>query len=139
MNVLCTTIPRQFFAICVYIFHKTEVLTVILRCLTGLTYDWFKSYDTKHEYFHFFFLWFYTKTEVCILLQLLLVLGYNSWLESLFFFIFSDIYLIITFLVKSLSFLLPFLFFLEMTFANELYTKSPNSIILSQSTNQSTP
>ena len=27
---------------------------VILRCLTGLTYDWFKSYDTKPKYFHFF-------------------------------------------------------------------------------------
>ena len=41
-----------FFAICMFIFHKTEVLTVILRCLTGLHY--FKSYDTKRKYFHFF-------------------------------------------------------------------------------------
>ena len=38
-----------------FIFHKTEVLTVILRCLTGLTYYWFKSYDTKRKYFYFFF------------------------------------------------------------------------------------
>ena len=28
---------------------------IILRCLTGLIYDWLKSYDTKHKYFHFFF------------------------------------------------------------------------------------
>ena len=27
------------FAICMLIFHKTEVLTVILRCLTGINYD----------------------------------------------------------------------------------------------------
>ena len=44
-----------FLALCMFIFHKTEVLTVILRCLTGLTYDWLKSYDTKGKYFHFFF------------------------------------------------------------------------------------
>ena len=44
-----------FFAICMFIFHKIEVLTVILRCLTGLTYDWVKSYDPKWKYFHFFF------------------------------------------------------------------------------------
>ena len=56
-----------FFAVCMFIFHKTEVLTVILRCLTGLTHDWFKSYDTKRKYFHFFFLKFCTKTDVCIL------------------------------------------------------------------------
>ena len=33
------TISSQFFAI----FHKTEVLTVILRCWTGLNHNWFKS------------------------------------------------------------------------------------------------
>ena len=55
LNVLCTTIPGHFFAICVSIFHKTEVLTVILRCLTGLIYDWLKIYDAKRKYFHFFF------------------------------------------------------------------------------------
>ena len=41
-----------FFAKCMFIFHKTEVLTVILKCLTGLTYDWFKNYDTKCKYFN---------------------------------------------------------------------------------------
>ena len=67
INVLCTTIPGHFFTICVYIFHKTEVLTVILRCLTGLIYYWLKSYDAKRIYFHFFlFLRFCTKTDICI-------------------------------------------------------------------------
>ena len=65
INDHCTTISGHFFAICMFLFHKTEVLTVILRCLTGLTYDWLKSYDTKGKYFHFFvFLWFCTKTDI---------------------------------------------------------------------------
>ena len=46
-NVICTTIPGHFFSICVYIFHKIEVLTVILRCLMGLNLDWVKSYGLK--------------------------------------------------------------------------------------------
>ena len=33
-NVL--TISGHIFAICMFVFHKTEVQTVILRCLTGL-------------------------------------------------------------------------------------------------------
>ena len=49
-----------------FIFHKTEVLEVILRCLTGLIYDWLKSYDAKRKYFHIFFLRFCTKTDICI-------------------------------------------------------------------------
>ena len=61
------TFSGHFFAICMLIFHKTEVLTVILRCLTGLAYDWIKHYDIKCKYFHFFFcVWFCTKTYVCI-------------------------------------------------------------------------
>ena len=48
-------ISGHFFAIFIFIFHKTDVRTVILRCLAGLIYDWLKSYDTKHKYFHFFF------------------------------------------------------------------------------------
>ena len=47
INDLCMTIPGDLFAICVFIFHKTEVLTVILRCLTGLNLDWFKSYGLR--------------------------------------------------------------------------------------------
>ena len=43
------TVPGHFFAMCMFIFHKTEVLTVILRGLTGLTYYWLKSYDKKHK------------------------------------------------------------------------------------------
>ena len=38
-----------------FIFHKTEIPTVILRCLMGPNLDLFKSYDTKRKYFHFFF------------------------------------------------------------------------------------
>ena len=36
-----------FFAICMFIFHKTEGLMVILRCLTGLNLDWLKSYGLR--------------------------------------------------------------------------------------------
>ena len=39
----------------IFIFHKTEVQTVNLMCLTGLKSDWFKGYDTKCKYFHFHF------------------------------------------------------------------------------------
>ena len=38
-----------------YSSFTTEVQTVILRCLTGLKSDWFKDYDTKRKYFHFWF------------------------------------------------------------------------------------
>ena len=34
------------------LFQKTEVETVILRCLTSLNLIWFKSYDTKCKCFH---------------------------------------------------------------------------------------
>ena len=44
--LLGVAISGHFFALCVFIFYKTEVQTVILRCLTGLNSDWFKSYDT---------------------------------------------------------------------------------------------
>ena len=37
-----------FFANCMVIFHKTEVQTVILMCLSGQNHNWFKSFDTKH-------------------------------------------------------------------------------------------
>ena len=38
-----------FFANCIFIFHKTEVQTVILKCLRSLNPNWFKSYDTKRK------------------------------------------------------------------------------------------
>ena len=41
------TVSGHFFAICIFIFHKTEVQTVILRCLTGLNCNWFKSYGLR--------------------------------------------------------------------------------------------
>ena len=31
------------------IFHKTEIHTFILRCLTSLNLNWYKSYDTKRK------------------------------------------------------------------------------------------
>ena len=47
INYHCTTISGHFFAICMFICHKTEVQTVILRFLTGLNLDWFKSYSLR--------------------------------------------------------------------------------------------
>ena len=38
-----------FFANCVLIFHKTEIQTIILRCLRILKLNWYNSYDTKHK------------------------------------------------------------------------------------------
>ena len=49
------TSSGHFFANYMNIFHKTEVQTVILRCLTGLKLNWLKSYDTKCKHFHFHF------------------------------------------------------------------------------------
>ena len=54
-NAPFTTISGHFSANCMFIFHKNEVQTVILMCLTGLKSNWFKGYDTKCEYFHFLF------------------------------------------------------------------------------------
>ncbi len=31
------------------IFHKTEIQTVILKCLMSLNLNWYKSYDTKRK------------------------------------------------------------------------------------------
>ena len=57
INNCVTTISGHFlqYVLCMFNFHKTEVQTVILMCLTGLNSDWFKSYDTKRKYFHFHF------------------------------------------------------------------------------------
>ena len=40
---------RSFFANYMFIIHKTEVQTDILRCCTSLNLNWTKSYDTKHK------------------------------------------------------------------------------------------
>ena len=38
-----------FFSNYMFIFHKIEIQTVILRCLTSLNLNWYKSYDTKRK------------------------------------------------------------------------------------------
>ena len=45
------TISDHFFANYISIFHKTEVLTIILICLTCLKLNWIKSYDINHNLF----------------------------------------------------------------------------------------
>ena len=45
INGCFMTISSQIFTIYILIFHKTEVQTVILRCLVYLYLDWIKSYD----------------------------------------------------------------------------------------------
>ena len=47
LNNCSKTVSGHFFAICIFIFHKTEVRTVILRCLTGLNCNWLKSYGLR--------------------------------------------------------------------------------------------
>ena len=51
MNVnylfLCFSISGHFFASCMFIFHKTEIQMVILRCLTVLNLNWLKSYGLR--------------------------------------------------------------------------------------------
>ena len=48
-----------FFPKNMVIFHKTEIQTVILRCLISLNFNWFQRYDekrknTKNANLHFF-------------------------------------------------------------------------------------
>ena len=60
------TVSSHFFGNCMTIFHKTEVQTVILRCLTGLKLDSIKGYELKCKYFHFrFFRDFVKKMHLC--------------------------------------------------------------------------
>ena len=47
LNNCYTTVSGPFFAMCMFIFHKTEVQRVILIRLTGLNFNWFKSYGLK--------------------------------------------------------------------------------------------
>ena len=47
INDWCRTLSGHFFAICMSIFNKTEVQTVILRCWTGLYLDSFTSYGLR--------------------------------------------------------------------------------------------
>ena len=68
INGCFMTTSGHFFSNYINIFHKTEVQTVIVMCLTGRNLNWFKSYDTKCQYiFPFlFFFRFCTKTLICI-------------------------------------------------------------------------
>ena len=45
------------------IFHKTEIQTVILRCLMSLNLNWYKSYDTKRKNSKSANLCFWTKLQ----------------------------------------------------------------------------
>ena len=47
LNYCYTTVSGHFFAICMLMFHKTEVQTVILICSIGINLNWFKSYGIK--------------------------------------------------------------------------------------------
>ena len=47
LNNCSKTVSGHFFAICIFIFHKTEAHAVILRCTTGLNLNWFKSYGLR--------------------------------------------------------------------------------------------
>ena len=47
LNNCYDIVSGHFFAICIFIFHKTEVQTVILRCLMGLYLNWLKGYGLK--------------------------------------------------------------------------------------------
>ena len=61
-----------------FIFHKTEIQTVILRCLMSLNLNWYKSYDTKRKN--------WKNTNLCFWTKLqknqngnISVLSHNSW------------------------------------------------------------
>ena len=47
LNNCYKIVSGHFFAVRIFIFHKTEVQTVILRCLMGLNCNWFKRYGLR--------------------------------------------------------------------------------------------
>ena len=53
-----TTLSGHFLANYINIFHKIELPTIILMCLTCLNLIWIKSYDIKHIFFISCFLQF---------------------------------------------------------------------------------
>ena len=69
----CNDHTWPFFANYMFIFHKTEIQTVILRCLTSLNLNWYKNYDTKRKNAKNTNVWFCTKSQkngngnICIL------------------------------------------------------------------------
>ena len=58
----------HFLANYLYVFHKIELQTIILMCLTCLNLFWIKSYNIKHNFCHILFLQFCKKNAE------------NSWL-----------------------------------------------------------
>ena len=66
INGRFTIISSHCFGNYMTIFHKTEVQTAILRCLTGLKLDWFKSYDSKWNISISVFLWYCRKKCICV-------------------------------------------------------------------------
>ena len=67
------TIFGHSFANYMVIFLKTEIQIVILRCLTSLNLNWYKSYDTKCKNAKNTNVWFCTKSQkngngnICVL------------------------------------------------------------------------
>ena len=55
------TISGHFFGNYINISHKTEVLIVVLMCLTYLNPNLIKNYDIKHNFCHFCFFQFCKK------------------------------------------------------------------------------
>ena len=47
----------HFFANYMFIFHKTEIQTVLLKCLRSLNLNWYKSYDKKRKRWKHLFLY----------------------------------------------------------------------------------
>ena len=69
LNNCSKTVSGHFFAICIFIFHKTEAHTVILRCTTGLNLNWFKSYGlrcSKMQSFPFLIFNDFVKKHKCV-------------------------------------------------------------------------
>ena len=77
----CNNHTWPFFANYMFIFHKTEIQMVILRCLTSLNLNWYKSYDTKHKNAKNVNVWFCTNSQkngygnICILCH-------NFWINQ---------------------------------------------------------
>jgi hypothetical protein len=55
LNDCYKTVSGHFFAISMFISHKSEIQRVSLRCLTDLNHNLLKSYYTKSKYFLFRF------------------------------------------------------------------------------------
>ena len=78
------TFSGHFFAICMFIFHKTEVQTVILRSLTGLKSEWVQNLWQKNANISIsIFLQFCIKTHLRVFFRFF-VLSHNFCTNSRF-------------------------------------------------------